>query len=105
MSWNVIYTEQAELDLKNIFEYIAYGLLAPDAAKNQSKRIMDAIATLDEMPFRHHLYENEPWHGKGMRFIPIGNYLIFFFILESKNIVAVVRIMYGGRDIENHLSL
>lgn len=105
MSWNVIYTEQAELDLRNIFEYIAYGLLAPDAAKNQSKRIMDAIATLDEMPFRHQRYEKEPWHSKGMRFIPVDNYLIFFFILESENTVAVVRIMYGGRDIEYKLSI
>lgn len=105
MSWNVIYTEQAELDLRNIFEYIAYVLLAPEAARNQSKRIMDAITNLDKMPFRHQRYEKEPWHSKGMRFIPVDNYLIFFFILESKNTVAVVRIMYGGRDIEYQLPL
>lgn len=105
MSWNVIYTEQAELDLRNIFEYIDYVLLAPDAARNQSKRVMDAISTLDEMPFRHQRYKKEPWHSKGMRFILVDNYIIFFFILESEKIVAVVRIMYSGRDIENLLSL
>jgi len=52
MSWNVIYTEQAERDLRDIFEYIAFSLLAPVAAKNQSKQIMDAIAALNEMPLR-----------------------------------------------------
>lgn len=104
MSWNVIYTEQAEHDLRNIFEYIANNLLAPNAAKNQTKRIIDAIAAPDEMPFRHQLYEKEPWYSKGMRFIPVGNYLVFFFIFESKNIVAVVRIMYGGRDIDYQLN-
>lgn len=98
MSWNVIYTEQAERDLRDIFEYIAFSLLAPDAAKNQSKQIMDAIAALNEMPLRHQLYEKEPWHSKGMRSIPVGNYLVFFFALESENAVVVVRIMYGGRD-------
>ena len=49
MSWNVIYTEQAELDLRNIFEYIAYGLLAPDTAKNQSKRKKMIITAMNTM--------------------------------------------------------
>jgi len=50
--WTVVYTEQAERDLRSIFKYIAFSLLEPEIAKNQSQRIMDAVAKLNEMPLR-----------------------------------------------------
>ena len=101
--WKVVYTEQAERDLRSIFEYIAFSLLEPEIAKNQSRRIMGAVAKLNEMPLRYHLYEKEPWHSKGLRVLPIDNYLAFYLPVEAKMTVAVIRIMYGGRNIEEQL--
>ena len=101
--WIVVYTERAERDLRSIFEYIAFSLLEPETAKNQVQRIMDAVAKLNEMPLRYHLYEKEPWHSKGLRVLPIDNYLTFYLPMEAKMTVAVIRIMYGGRDIEEKL--
>ena len=101
--WIVVYTERAERDLRSIFEYIAFSLLEPETAKSQLQRIMDTVANLGEMPMRYHLYEKEPWHSKGLRVLPIDNYLTFYLPMESKMIVAVIRIMYGGRDIEDQL--
>lgn len=60
--WMVVYTEQAECDLRGIFEYIAFSVLEPEIAKNQSRRIMDTVAKLNEMPLRYPLYQKEPWH-------------------------------------------
>ncbi|MDD3890171.1 MAG: type II toxin-antitoxin system RelE/ParE family toxin [Syntrophomonadaceae bacterium] len=101
--WKVVYSEQAERDLHNIFEYIAFSLLEPEIAKNQSRRIMDAVAKLNKMPLRYPLYEREPWHSKGLRVLPVDNYLVFYLPVETKTTVAVIRIMYGGRDIEEQL--
>lgn len=101
--WKVFYTEQAERDLRSIFEYISFSLLELEIAKNQSLRIMDAIAKLNQMPLRYHLYEKEPWHSKGLRVLPIDNYVAFYLPIESKTIVVVIRIMYAGRDIEEQL--
>jgi len=101
--WIVVYTEQAERDLRSIFEYIAFSLLEPEIAKNQVRRIIDAVAKLNEMPLRYHLYEKEPWHSKGLRVLPIDNYLAFYLPVEAKMTVAVIRIMYGGRYIEEQL--
>ena len=47
---------------------------------------------------------DEPWHSIGLRFFPIDNYLIFYRTDEEKEIVSIVRIMYGGRDISRQLS-
>jgi toxin ParE1/3/4 len=44
---------------------------------------MDAIAKLNEMPLLYHLYEKEPWDSKGLRLLPIDNYLAFYKIKYS----------------------
>lgn len=104
MSFRIQFTSGARQDLRDIFEYIAFELLVPDIAKAQTKRIIDEIRTLDVFPMRYPLYEDEPWHSIGLRFFPIDNYLIFYRTDEEKEIVSIVRIMYGGRDISRQLS-
>ncbi len=100
MSWNVIYTEQAERDLRDIFEYIAFNLLVLDTAKEQIRRIINNIAELDEMPFRHALYKKEPWHSKGLRVLPIDNYIAFYLPIKVNKTVAIIRIMHGSREVD-----
>jgi len=56
-AWDVVYTEHAERDLRDIYEYIAFSLLEPGTAKKQVRRILDAAARLDEMPLRFSIYE------------------------------------------------
>ncbi|MDE5817940.1 MAG: type II toxin-antitoxin system RelE/ParE family toxin [Lachnospiraceae bacterium] len=104
MSWNIVYTAQARQDLRDIYEYIALELLAPETATGQTQRIMKTIRTLGEMPMRHQLYGEEPWHSRGVRFLPVDNYLIFYLPEEPQNTVNIVRIMYGGRDARKQLS-
>ena len=103
MSYKVQYSAEARQDLKDIFNYIAQELFVPDTAKNQTRRIMDAVKSLDEVPMRHSLYRDEPWHSRGLRFLPVDNYIILYLPDEEKEVVSIVRIMYGGRDISKQL--
>lgn len=68
MSSEVIYSARARQDLRNIYEYISYDLLVPETATRQTRRIMKEIRSLDEMPIRHRLYDDEPWHSQGFDF-------------------------------------
>ncbi len=104
MSSGVIYSARARQDLRNIYEYISYDLLVPETATRQTRRIMKEIRSLDEMPMRHRLYDDEPWHSQGVRFFPVDNYLVFYLPDETKNTVYIVRIIYSGRDIKKQLS-
>ena len=104
MSWDIVYTAQARQDLRNIYDYIALELLAPENAAGQTQRIMKTIRSLEEMPMRHQLYGEEPWHSRGIRFLPVDNYLILYLPEEPQNTVNIVRIMYGGRDVRRQLS-
>lgn len=99
----VVYTFKARQDLQDIYEYITYTLLAPDAAKNTTNKIMDAVHGLENMPERNPLYKDEPWHSQGVRFVPVKNYLVFYTINTQTDTVSVARIMYGARDIIKQL--
>ena len=103
MTYNIVYSAQAKRDLRSIYEYIAFKLLAPVTAGKQAQRIMNELLNLSEMPMRYRLYDEEPWSSYGLRVCPIGNYLAFYFVMEHLNTVNVVRIMYGGRDIKKQL--
>lgn len=97
--YRIKYSESALDDLKSIYEYIAFELLVPDTAVNQVNRIMKAIKTLDEMPMRHKIYEEEPWQSQGLRFFPVDNYLVLYLPKEEQKTVNIVRIIYSGRDV------
>ena len=67
MTFDVQISEQAEMDLRGIFEYIAFDLLAPENAAGQLDRLEDAISKLNNMPEKYRRYEREPWHSRGQR--------------------------------------
>lgn len=100
MIWTIYYSAEARQDLRDIREYISDEIMAPIAAANQVRKIMAAIRKLEEMPMRHRLYEDEPWHGQGLKFIPVGNYIVFYIPDEVSMTVKIIRIMYSGRDVK-----
>lgn len=104
MIFKVSYSVEERLDLRDIYQYIAYELLVPETAGAQAERIMKAIRSLEQMPMRHRLYEGEPWHSQGLRVLPVDNYLVFYLPDENEAAVNIIRIMYGGRDIEKQLN-
>ena len=104
MIFHVAYSAEARQDLRDIYEYIAYELLVSATAVGQTERIMKAIRSLEQMPMRHRLYEEEPWHSQGLRVLPVDNYLVFYLPDENSATVNIIRIMYGGRDIDKQLN-
>lgn len=99
----IVYTYSARQDLKDIYEYIAFTLLVPDIARDMISRITSDIHSLESLPERNPLYKEEPWHSKGIRFLPVKKYLVFYQINEIADTVSIVRIIYGGRDITHQL--
>ena len=101
MKYKVSYTASAKRDIRGIYEYISNDLLEPGTAAGQVSRIQQEILKLDENPERYKIYDREPWKSKELRYFPVDNYDIFYVVRTS--IVFVVRIMYGGMDINKQL--
>lgn len=102
--YTVVYSPQALEDLKDIYAYIAQELLEPSTAVNQVDRIRKEIRSLDFMPLRYSLVDWEPWKSKGVRKVPVNNFIVFYVADTEAMVVTILRIVYGGRDIE-HLAL
>jgi len=94
---------QAEIDLRNVYEYIAHALQSPENAKGQLKRLEYSISGLEQLPECFREYEIEPWHSRGLRIMPVDNFCVFYIPDEKKAVVTIIRIMYGRRDVEKQL--
>ena len=103
MSWDIQYDPDAEQELDRIFAYICDVLIEPEIAKKQVARIVSAAASLDHFPLRHRLCDFEPWRSRGVRVLPVDNYLIFYYPNESTHLVTILRIIYGARDLAAQL--
>ena len=105
MIFNVVTSIQAEEDLRGIFEYITLELLSPENAEKQLERLEKQILSLDEMPERFPRYGKEPWHSRGLRFVAVDNYIVFYLSDVEEQVVTILRVMYSGRNIEEQLSV
>lgn len=103
MIYEVTTTDQADTDLRGIYEYIAFELLSPDNAIGQLDRLEKNIMGLEEFPEKFRHYEKEPWHSRGLRVMPVDNYLVFYIPDKDAGIVIVIRVMYAGMDVDNQL--
>ena len=103
-NYNVIYSPEAASDLRSVYSYIAFTLKEPDTAKNLADKIRAEIRKLDRQPERYAPVDWEPWQSMGMRKLPVGNYVVFYWADTENKEVNITRIFYGGRDIENIVS-
>ncbi len=104
MSYQVNITDEADRDLRAIFEYIAFELLSVENAENQLNRLEKAIRSLDEMPERYRRYETEPWYSLGVRRFPVGNYCVFYLPNKETQVVDIIRVLYGGSDMDKTMT-
>ena len=103
MKYSIVLTETAQADLSAIFRYIAVDLQSVQNANAQLSRIEKAIASLDQMPERYRVYDRKNWRECNLRIMPVDNYLVFYVPTQEDTTVTVMRIMYGGRDIDRQI--
>ena len=76
MIYEVEVSEQADSDLRGIFEYIAFELQSPENASGQLDRLEEQILSLDTMPERYRKYVFEPWKSRGLCELTEDNYVV-----------------------------
>lgn len=96
--YNIIITEPAEIDLKEIGRYISKELLEPVIALKMIEKIGTSILNLEQMPQRNSLVIDERLRNQGVRKVVVDNYIIFYVISEKDKQIFIVRILYGRRD-------
>lgn len=49
------------------------------------------------------IYNKEPWKSRGLHIVPVDNYCVFYIVNNGNMTVSIMRVMYGGRDIDSQL--
>ncbi|MBD6620002.1 type II toxin-antitoxin system RelE/ParE family toxin [Komarekiella sp. 'clone 1'] len=86
-------SNQAALDLENIWSYVAKN--NPRAADNLFDKLREKFAKLAKFPQMGEGRENLAF---SLRSFPVGSYLIFYRTLDGG--IEIVRIIHGSQDIE-----
>lgn len=96
--YKVKITPQASAQMLEIFSYISGTLKEPIAAERLLDELQENILSLDTMPKRVSLVEEEPWRSYGIHKMPVKNFLIYFWINEELKEVHIIAFIYGRRD-------
>ena len=96
-------TDIAEEEILSTLKYISDELKAPKAANDLLDEIERHEEILGKTPNIYPKVPDEYLAIKGMKFIVIKNYLMFFTVDKDAKIVNVIRFLYGRRDWKNIL--
>ena len=96
-------TDIAEQDILSAVKYIADVLKAPIAANNLLDEIERHEEILENTPNIYPYVHDEYLAEKGLRFVMIKKYIIFYTVNENKKEVNVIRFLHSRRDWHNIL--
>ena len=99
MSYVVEMTDKAKMDLRGIYEYIAFALQSKINADRQLDRIEREILSLSEMPERYKVLDLDFEADKAVRMVSVDRYCVIYHVAKEHGAVQILRILYGGRDI------
>lgn len=102
MEYSVVLSDQAKEDIAEIYSYILNVLKSEINAESVLNRLYSAMNEICYMAESYHLYPNEPWYSKGVRYFSVGNYSIFYVV--ENNVATVIHVSYGRRDLDKVLS-
>lgn len=103
MPYKVVVTEKAKRHLADIFDYIAYELYSPGAAKKLFDKIAQAIESLDTFPKRFAVLDLGEEFSDEIRRITVKNYSVFYTVQEEEKTVVVIGVFYSASDFKTKL--
>lgn len=98
MEYKVKITDYAVDQLQEINRYISRSLQVPDVAEKWMRRMKREMSTLNNMPKRYPLTEEEPWHTKGIHKMAVENFIVYYWVDDNEYIVWITGVIYGRRD-------
>lgn len=96
-------TKIAESDLERIVSYITVDLANPQAAANFVDKLQNNIEETRAFPESGSLVHNEFLQVENVRKKLVGNYIMYYLPDIGENIIYILRIVYGKRDLDEIL--
>lgn len=96
--YKVEYLPAAYRDMVDIVSYISNELGNSAAANKLGIEFVTAIDSLQDFPYRHSVYFPLKPLKHEYRRLPVGNYIVFYWVDEAEKLVVVARVIYSRRN-------
>lgn len=96
--YSVEITAFAQKQMQEVVHYIAVELQSSEAAFHMLDTLEAAAASLERLPNRIALTQEEPWRSQGVHRMSVKSFLIYFWIDEAAKRVQITAVIYGKRD-------
>ena len=103
MAYKLLVSEDAHNDIRDIMGYMVRELKSSQAAEGFLFDVEESYRRVLDNPLVYSLCTDIRLERLGYRKIVIKNYLILYRVDEDKQIVYIVRIVYGARDYQKLL--
>lgn len=98
MQYGVKLAPQAVKQIQETVSYISHILLEPEIATRWADLLQKEILSLNLMPARYPLIEEEPWRTQGIHKMTVKNFLVYYLIDDVNKEVTITAVIYGRRD-------
>jgi plasmid stabilization system protein ParE len=96
--YSVYITDIAEEDILSTAEHIATILKSPIAANDLLDEIEKHKIPLESTPNMFSFVSDEYFRTKGIKYITVKDYMLFYTVDEDKKTVHIIRFLYGDKD-------
>ena len=101
MKYNIVRTDKADEQLREIIFYIADDSGSIDIALNYLDKIEKAIGQLEDFPMSRSIPRYSILRKQGYRVLIVERHLVFYKINEDKKEVIIYAIVDGRREYRN----
>ena len=98
MKYNIIRTDKADEQLREIIFYIADDSGSIDIALDYLDKIEKAISSLEEFPMSGSMPRYSILKKQGFRVLVVEKHLIFYKVYEDKKEVVIYAVVDGRRE-------
>lgn len=98
------YLPAAKKDMSEIAEYIGIKLSNPAAADELAEKMISEAEKLTDMPYKCSVYISSRPLKYEYRKLLVNNYIMFYYVDESKKIITIARVLYAKRDFRKLLN-
>ena len=92
------YLPIAMRDMVDIAKYISQKLSNPIAAERLTNEMIESANKLTEFPYINPVYHSIKKIKKEYRRLIVKNYIMFYYVDESRKLITVARVIYAHRN-------
>ena len=98
MSYQILRTDKADEQLRDIIFYIADDSGSVDIALNYLEKIEKAINNLKDFPYSGSVPHYATLRRQGYRVLIVERHLVFYKVNESQQIITIYAVVDGRRE-------